>query len=172
MGDGGVPSVPLTEDQLVEMVNRLERMPGPASLTNNTLLPPTDARLAPAQQFLRDYQTLGLEVPPPAEGQGLHDQQSMPVIRLSDEMLGGAQRSPRPNRPVLPDRSPAAQSGPLADTMDEAGGVSGESRKRLLSPMRVRDTERLANRILKSPPMGLPARGVVVHGRPAQHGEL
>jgi hypothetical protein len=54
LGDGGLPAVPLTESQLVEMVTQLESMPGPASLSDTTLLPPVDQRLAQSQQFLRD----------------------------------------------------------------------------------------------------------------------
>ena len=38
-------------------------MPGPPSLRDNRLLPPPDDRLAPSQQFLRDWQNLGLQLP-------------------------------------------------------------------------------------------------------------
>ena len=61
---GNMPTIPVTESQLTRMVDTLSRMPGPSSYRDTSLLPPVDAELNPAQQFLRDYHALQLPVPP------------------------------------------------------------------------------------------------------------
>ena len=115
-GDGGLPTVPLTEYQLAVMVNRLHGMPGPASFRNTTLLPPTDDRLAENQQFLRDYLALGLELPPasaPTVAQGSMGADmpmpAIPILAARDPQLspqGSPSRAQQPpiNVYTSPDR--------------------------------------------------------------------
>ena len=79
-----VPSVPLTESQVVQMVQTLESMPGPVSYRDTTLLPPVDEALAPSQQFLRDFHALHLPLPP---------SESMPTITLPSSMFSSDPQS-------------------------------------------------------------------------------